>query len=215
MLYTKFLRFKRMQSSESKLGQGATIVIATYNKGKIAEFKSLLSKFKLKILTSSDLKIADASETGRTFEENAILKVKSIPSNYISLSDDSGLCVKCLDNKPGILSARFAKNCGGWIHAMKKIYNEILEVGGENFSARFLCSLALRFPNDKIFLYNGEISGSLTWPPRGNNGFGYDPFFIPDGYNITFGEMEHKKKILIDHRSIALKELIKLHLSDK
>ena len=121
---------------------------------------------------------------------------------------------KELGGRPGIFSSRFSKDCGGWDNAMKEIYNEILEKKTQDFSAEFRCCLSLRFHNNKIFSYNGKIPGHLTWPPRGKNGFGYDPFFIPDGYEITFGEMEHNEKILIDHRSVALKKLIKVHLSD-
>ena len=192
---------------------GETVVIASHNLGKISEFKTLLSKYNLKIKTSADLNVKDVIESGKTFEENSILKVKSISNQKVVIGDDSGLCIKSLDNKPGILSARFAKKCGGWEKAMGKIYQDLIRKS-DNFSAKFVCSLSIKFLENKIFSYFGEIHGKITWPPKGKNGFGYDPFFIPYSYDKTFGEMNHKEKILIDHRSLALKKLIKSHLED-
>ena len=97
---------------------------------------------------------------------------------------------------------------------MKIIYEKIINEGGGEFEAKFFCSLSIKFPNDLIYSYNGEVFGNIVWPPRGENGFGYDPFFIPQGGEKTFGELEHQKKIRIDHRSVALKKLIKSHLND-
>lgn len=193
---------------------GNEIVIATHNNGKVDEFKVLLSDYKFKVLTSADLGIGDIDETGNSFKENSILKVKSIPSNYYAISDDSGLCIKNLDNSPGILSARYAKNCGGWLEAMKKLYEENYKKNEGNFGAEFCCSLSIKFPDGKIFSYSGNVSGKITWPPRGGNGFGYDPFFIPFGENITYGEMNYSKKIQTDHRSIAFRKLSRAHLKN-
>ena len=109
-----------MQSNKNKINQNDILVIASHNKGKIMEFKTLLSKFNFKIVTSGDLNIQDVKETGLTFKENSILKVKSIPDEYVAISDDSGLCVKSLKDKPGIFSSRYQKTCGGWFEAMKK-----------------------------------------------------------------------------------------------
>jgi len=203
-----------MQSSNKQIKKNDLLVVASHNEGKIIEFKTLLSKFKIKILTSRDLNIQDVKETGTSFKENSILKVNSIPNKYIAISDDSGLCVKNLDNKPGIFSSRYQKACGGWFNAMKQIYDSISRSEKPDFSAKFFCALSIKFKDQSIFSYSGEIKGLLTWPPRGNNGFGYDPFFVPNGYTQTFGEMSHHKKILMDHRSVALGKLIKSHLSD-
>ncbi len=203
-----------MQLNKPKLKVGNTIVIASHNQGKIHEFKTLLSKYKFNLLTSSDLNIKDVNETGKSFKENSIIKVKSIPNKYIAISDDSGLCVNALNNKPGIYSSRFAENCGGWDHAMREIYDDVLKKKNTDFTANFFCCLTIRFEKKKIFSYQGKIKGSLVWPPKGGMGFGYDPFFIPHGYKKTFAEMEHNQKILIDHRSIALKKLIRSHLID-
>ncbi len=202
-----------MQSNKNKINQNDILVIASHNKGKIMEFKTLLSKFNFKIVTSGDLNIQDVKETGLTFKENSILKVKSIPDEYVAISDDSGLCVKSLKDKPGIFSSRYQKTCGGWFEAMKKIYNDVSSIEKPDYSAKFFCSISIKLKDKSIFSYSGEINGNLTWPPRGGNGFGYDPFFIPDGYNKTFAEMKHNNKIRIDHRSIALRKLIKFHLT--
>ena len=189
------------------------LIIASHNRGKIHEFKSLLSPYNIKIKSSSDLAISEVDEVGKSFEENAVIKVKSIPKNLFTLADDSGLCVSALEGKPGIYSARFASENGGWFPAVKEIYNSLKKTQSSDFSAKFVCCLAINVPNKKIFTYFGEVLGSISWPPRGKNGFGYDPFFIPKGYKKTFGEMQHQKKILIDHRFEAFKEFAKEHLN--
>ena len=198
----------------NKFSSGDKIVIASHNEGKIKEFKMLLASYNLQILTSRDLGIPDVNETGRTFKENSLIKVKSVSENYLSISDDSGLSVNSLKGKPGIFSSRFQKKCGGWFEAMEKIYSDVKAKKTEDFSAKFTCCLSIKFPKSLIYSYQGEVEGKLVWPPKGKNGFGYDPFFVPKGYNETFAEMEHEKKIFMDHRSIALKKLIKFHLSD-
>ena len=198
----------------NKFGSGDKIVIASHNEGKIYEFKTLLSAYNLKIITSRDLGIQDVEETGSTFQENSLIKVKSIPDNYLAISDDSGLCVNALGGKPGIFSSRFQKKCGGWFEAMEKIYSDVKTKKIEDFSAKFICCLSIKFSKNLIYSYLGEIKGKIVWPPKGKNGFGFDPFFIPKGHTKTFAEMEHSNKIFIDHRSIALKKLIKLHLND-
>ena len=188
------------------------IVVATHNKGKVEEFRYLFSKYKINILTSEDLNVEDIEETGKTFEENSILKVKSISNDYLAVADDSGLCVKDLNQEPGIFSARYANSSGGWFKAMEKIYERVKVKKKPTFSAKFVCSLSLKFQDEKIFTYSGEIKGRITWPPRGKNGFGYDPFFIPEGQVSTYGEVDYQKKILTDHRSVAFAKLAKVHL---
>ena len=198
----------------NKFRSGDKIVIASHNEGKINEFKILLAAYNLKILTSRDLGILDVKETGKSFKENSLIKAKSVPDNYLTISDDSGLCVNSLGGKPGIFSSRFQKECGGWFEAMERIYSDVKTTKTEDFSAKFICCLSIKFSKNLIYSYFGEIKGKIVWPPKGINGFGYDPFFIPKGHAKTFAEMEHSNKIFIDHRSIALKKLIKLHLSD-
>ena len=198
----------------SKFYKGDEIVIASHNEGKINEFKTLLADYNLQIITSNDIGIKDVNETGKSFQENSLIKVKSIPDKYIAISDDSGLSVNSLGGKPGIYSSRFQKNCGGWFEAMKRIYSNVKRKKIKDFSAKFTCCLSIKFSKDLVYSYLGEVKGKIVWPPKGKNGFGYDPFFIPDGHEKTFAEMAHSDKIFIDHRSIALKKLIKLHLSD-
>ena len=200
--------------SINKFCSGDKILIASHNEGKIMEFKTLLAAYNLSIITSRDLGILDVRETGKTFQENSLIKVRSIPDNYLAISDDSGLCVNSLGGKPGIFSSRFQKKCGGWLEAMEKIYSDVKKKKTADFSAKFICCLSIKFSKTLIYSYVGEVKGKIVWPPKGKNGFGYDPFFIPEGHTKTFAEMEHSKKIFIDHRSIALEKLIKLHLSD-
>ena len=198
----------------SKFYRGDKIVIASHNEGKINEFKTLLADYNFQIVTSNDVGIKNVKETGKSFQENSLIKVKSIPDKYIAISDDSGLSVNSLGGKPGIYSSRFQKNCGGWFEAMERIYSDVKAKKNKDFSAKFICCLSIKLSENHIYSYSGEIEGKIIWPPKGKNGFGYDPFFIPNGYDVTFAEMNHSDKILIDHRSVALKKLIKLHLSD-
>ena len=197
----------------NKFYRGDKIVIASHNEGKIKEFKTLLADYNLQIMTSNDVGIKDVKETGRSFQENSLIKVKSIPEKYIAISDDSGLSVNSLGGRPGIYSSRFQKSCGGWFESMEKIYSDVKKKN-KDFSAKFTCFLSIKFSKNLIYSYLGEVKGKIVWPPKGKNGFGYDPFFVPDGYEETFAEMAHSDKIFIDHRSIPLKKLIKLHLSD-
>ena len=199
---------------KNKFYRGDKIVIASHNEGKINEFKTLLADYNFQIVTSNDVGIKDVKETGKSFQENSLIKVKSIPDKYIAISDDSGLSINSLGGKPGIYSSRFQKKCGGWFEAMERIYSDVKRKKSKDFSAKFTCCLSVKFSKDLIFSYLGEVKGKIVWPPKGKNGFGYDPFFIPEGYEKTFAEMPHSDKIFIDHRSIALKKLIKLHLSD-
>ena len=189
-----------------------TIVLASHNTGKIAEFESLFSKYNVNIQTISVLGIKDIDETGKTFEENAVIKVKTVPDGSIGLSDDSGLCIKSLNHAPGIYSARYAKKQGGWSKAMKKLYYDAKKKNC--FAATFHCVLALKLESSEISTFKGEVKGKIVWPPRGKNGFGYDPFFIPSNFKKTFGEMPHMKKILLDHRFDAFKKMARFHLAD-
>ena len=189
-----------------------TIVLASHNKGKVEEFKSLFSGSSVNLITSSDLGIMDVKETGKTFEENSIIKAESIPNQHIVLSDDSGLSIETLDNRPGIFSARYASKKGGWQNAMKALYEEVLKKNTDNFNAKFECVISLKWYDEWIKTFYGNVRGKIVWPARGSNGFGYDPFFIPSGYKETFGEMNHSDKIMIDHRYVAFRQLAKAHL---
>ncbi len=188
------------------------ILVGTHNKGKFKELSYLLPK-RLKKISPLKLKIKSPKENGKTFLENSKLKANYFykTSKIPSISDDSGLSVSCLDGKPGIYSARWAKKYGGFKKAMKKII-EMVEKKNKNkkfknTSAKFICSLTFCFSNKKSFNSVGKIDGNISNKIKGNNGFGYDSIFIPRKYNITFGQMRKKKKILIDHRYVAYKNL--------
>ncbi len=197
---------------KEKILNNNRIVVASHNKGKIAEFKFLFLPYNVEVITLSELGISDIEETGKTFEENALIKIKNTPSEMNALSDDSGLCIKALNEEPGIYSARFAKKSGGWANAMKTLYKNVAETDQKCFAATFHCSLALKLRTGEVYTFSGNIEGRITWPPRGENGFGYDPFFIPKNSKQTFAEMSHKKKILADHRFKAFKKMAKSHL---
>ena len=180
-------------------------MIGTHNKGKIKEISYLLNKT-IKKISPFELNIKSPLENGRTFKANSELKAKFFfkKSKIITISDDSGLCIECLDGKPGIYSARWAKKFGGFYKAMSKIIQKVKNKNKNkkkpNIKAKFVCSLTLYLSAKKKFNTIGEIHGQISNKILGKNGFGYDSIFIPNGYNLTFGQMGKRKKILIDHR---------------
>ena len=184
------------------------ILIGTHNKGKFKEISFLISK-KIRKINPTLLKIPSPKETGKTFTSNSKLKANFF-SQYIDypvISDDSGLCIRALNQKPGVYSARLAKRHGSFFKAMKYILNKMKNK--KNRSATFVCSLSFKLPKKKPINAIGKIKGSISYNILGKNGFGYDPIFIPDNYDKTFGEMLKSKKIKIDHRFIAFKNLKK------
>ena len=198
-----------------KITKEENILIATHNSGKAEEFKRLFQPYNIKTFLSSDFKIQEPQETGLTFRENSVLKAKSgLSSGLTVISDDSGLCVSSLNGEPGIFSARLAKKCGGWSEAMQDIYKKILNTNTNDFSAKYICCLTIAWQDGFMKSYTGEITGTVKWPPVGEKGFGYDPFFYPKGLTISFGQMEKQKKEKIDHRSIAFRKIINNHYRD-
>ena len=188
------------------------ILIGTHNKGKIKEISYLLNK-KIKKISPFELKIKSPAEIGKTFKSNSELKAKYFfqKSKIVTISDDSGLCVNCLGNKPGIYSARWAKKYGGFRKAMSKIIKLVQKKNKSkkktNTKAKFVCSLTLYLSIKKKINVQGEICGNISNKILGKNGFGYDSIFVPDGYSLTFGQMSKKKKLHIDHRFLAYKKL--------
>ena len=184
------------------------ILIGTHNKGKFKEISFLISK-KFKKINPTLLKIPSPKETGKTFTSNSKLKANFFSQyiNYPVISDDSGLCIRALNQQPGVYSARLAKRQGSFFKAMKYILNKMKNK--KNRSATFVCSLSFKLPKKKPINVIGKIKGSISYNILGKNGFGYDPIFIPDNYSKTFGEMLKSKKIKIDHRFIAFKNLKK------
>ena len=184
------------------------ILIGTHNNGKFKEIAYLLPK-KYKKISPLKLKIKSPKETGKSFKSNARLKVKFFSKfvDYWVISDDSGLCIKALNNRPGILSARLAKKHGSFFKAMKFILKNLKNK--KNRSATFICSLSFKDERGKITTVQGNLKGNISNKIKGKNGFGYDPIFIPKGKDITFGQMSKVKKIKMDHRFLAYKELLK------
>jgi XTP/dITP diphosphohydrolase len=180
------------------------ILVGTNNIGKYKEICSLLPK---KLIKHSPKKfnIFTPEETGKSFEENSMLKASYFAkkTNLICLSDDSGLEIDLLGGRPGIYSARWGGINNDFNLAIKKVLSEMNKVkknwSTDNF-AKFICCLTLYWPNGKYYTSRGEVEGNISNIKKGTNGFGYDPIFIPKGYNKTFGEMDLKKKLLIDHR---------------
>lgn len=182
------------------------LIIASHNQGKIAEFKNMLAPFGVKIYSANELDLPDVEETGTTFAENAQIKAETL-SNIAGkpcLADDSGLCVSALNDAPGVYSARYAPNRNFDI-AMTKLIDELKASGSSDWSAHFSCVLALKIPNQPTRFFEGRVDGTITPERRGNNGFGYDPIFIPNGFSKTFAEMSHEEKANISHRGQALK----------
>ena len=184
------------------------ILIGTHNKGKFKEIAYLISK-KYKKISPVSLKIKSPKETGKSFISNSKLKVSFFSKfvDYPVISDDSGLCINILNNKPGIYSARLAKKYGSFINAMKFIL--IKMKNKKNRRAFFVCSLSYKNKKGKIISVVGKLKGNISQKILGKKGFGYDPIFIPLGEKLTFGQMLKSKKIKMDHRFIAFKKLKK------
>ena len=184
------------------------LLIGTHNDGKFREISKLI-RGKIKLISPKSLKIKAPKETGKTFRSNSELKANYFykKSKIISLSDDSGLEILALKNKPGIYSARWAKRDGSFRKAMINILKKIKIK--KNRKARFICSLSIKLNEKKIITSIGIINGHISFKMMGNKGFGYDPIFIPNGSKLTFGQIRMSKKMKIDHRSIAFKKLKK------
>ena len=182
------------------------ILIGTHNKGKFKEIAYLISK-KYKKMSPTRLKIKSPKEIGKTFLSNSKLKAQFFSKfvDYPVISDDSGICIKELNNIPGIYSARLAKKHGGFFKAMKFILKKLEKE--KNRAATFVCSLSYKDTKNKITSVEGKIHGKISNKILGKKGFGYDPIFMPDNEKITFGQMSKLKKIKMDHRFIAFQKL--------
>ena len=191
------------------------LVIASHNKGKIREINDLVAPLDIEAVGADTLGLIDPEETGKTFAENAAIKAHAAASatGLPALSDDSGLCVDALGGDPGIYSARWAGEPRDFAAAMEKVHGALKAEGASDFSARFVCVLCLIIPNEEEQYFEGEVRGRLRFPPKGDKGFGYDPIFIANGYDITFGEMDPAAKHAISHRAVAFEKL-KQALSD-
>ena len=184
-----------------------SIVIASQNPGKIKEMLPFIKKLNTKIYFAKDFKLKEPKEDGSNFVENALKKSRYVnnKTKKVSIADDSGLVIPSLQGKPGIFSARWAGEKKDFNRAMKKVNNLLYK---KKTNAYYISVLAITWNKKKEEIFIGKIFGSLTWPPRGNLGFGYDPIFIPKGYSKTFGELSNKVKNNISHRVIAFKKLL-------
>lgn len=191
-----------------KLEPGARLVVATHNPGKARELAEILDK-RFELVTAGELGLEEPDETETTFSGNALLKARTAAeaSGLIALADDSGLSVAALDGAPGIYSARWAGPGKDFSAAMRKVEARLEEAGAEDFSAWFTCALAVAWPDGPAVVVEGRIDGSLTFPPRGSRGFGYDPIFVPAGESQTFGELEPAVKDAMSHRARAFAKL--------
>ena len=190
-----------------------TLVIASHNPGKVREIAELVEPFGVAVKSAGDLGLAEPEETGTTFAQNAELKARASAegAGLPALADDSGLSVRALGGRPGIYSARWAGPDKDFRAAMDRVERELREVnGGEggDRSACFVCALTLAWPDGRSRTFQGQVDGTLVYPPRGERGFGYDPVFVPEGHEITFGEMEPAAKHAMSHRARAFRQLV-------
>ncbi len=207
--------------------EAGKLVIASHNQGKVREIAALLGPFGIEPISAATLDLPEPEETGTNFIDNADLKARAAAdlSGMVALADDSGLCVEALGNRPGIFSARWALDEGGHVpadddaghiegdrdfgRAMRRVQAELEALGPEaSRNAHFICALAVCWPDGRSEWFEGRVDGTLVWPPRGQNGFGYDAMFVPEGHEQTFGEMDPEAKHAISHRADAFRKLV-------
>jgi XTP/dITP diphosphohydrolase len=201
----------------SKLG-GQSLVIATHNAGKLKEIAVLLAPYGMECISAGALGLPEPDETGTTFVENALIKAHAAAqaAQLPALADDSGLSVMALGGRPGVYTADWAERQRfegppgrDWYMAMGKVEGLLAEQGDDvDRSAWFSCVLAIAWPNGESAVYEGRVNGTLTWPPRGTLGFGYDPVFVPQGRDLTFAEIDPAEKHRISHRADAFAKLV-------
>ena len=200
-----------------KLNPGK-LVIASHNAGKVREIRALLEPYGIDPMSAGDLGLPEPAETGTSFAENALLKAhaSAAASGLPALADDSGLCVDALGGRPGVYTADWAERQAfegppgrDWYLAMGKVEGLLAEQGPDvDRSARFVCTLALAWPDGHAEVFEGRAEGRLTWPPRGTLGFGYDPVFVPLGQTLTYAEIDPAEKHAISHRADAFAKLV-------
>ena len=194
---------------------GDKLVIATHNPGKLREIAALIEPFGIACTGAEELGLPEPEEIGNTFVDNADLKAREAAdlSGLPALADDSGLSVDALHGRPGIFSARWAEDDDGnrdFNRAMERVWRELEAAGPDaGRDAHFTCALSLAWPNDgQAEAFEGRVDGTLVWPPRGGQGFGYDPMFVPAGHEQTFGEMDPGDKHRMSHRARAFAKLV-------
>ena len=209
-------------SNLPRLKRGEKLLIATHNAGKLAEFRELFTPLGLVLISAADLKLPEPDETGTTFVENARIKAHAAAaaSGMVALADDSGLSVDALDGAPGVYTADWAQTPNGrdYQMAMRRVEDQLQARGATSPGLRkgaFNATLCLAHPDGRDDLYEGKATGTLVWPPRGDKGFGFDPSFMPDGFDITFGEMPSSAKhswapgqVGLSHRAKAFAKFV-------
>jgi XTP/dITP diphosphohydrolase len=185
------------------------LLAATHNRGKVSELKDLFEPHGFQVVSALELGLDEPEETEATFAGNALLKARAAmrATGLPALSDDSGLAVTALGGEPGIYSARWAGEPRDFYRAMERVEAELQASGSPDRSAKFVCALAVAWPDGQEAVFEGEVHGTLVWPPRGEKGFGYDPVFVASGETITFGEMDADRKHAMSHRAEAVKKL--------
>ncbi|UVO49854.1 RdgB/HAM1 family non-canonical purine NTP pyrophosphatase [Sphingomonas sp. SUN019] len=186
------------------------LVIASHNPGKVREIEALLAPYGVEPVSAAALDLPEPEETGTTFVMNAELKARAAAdlSGLPALADDSGLCVAALGGDPGIFSARWAGEAKDFGLAMRLIEDNLARTPDAPRDAHFVCALALAWPDGHIEWFEGRVDGTLVWPPRGDQGFGYDPMFLPVDGSETFGEMDPDAKHAISHRAEAFRQMV-------
>ena len=211
-----------------KLRPGDRLLIATHNQGKLDEFRELLAPFDLDIVSAGEIGLDEPDETGTTFVENARIKAHAAAtgSGLLSLADDSGLCVDALGGDPGVYTANWAGSAsnGGrdYMVGMRRVEDSLQAAGASTPARRrgsFNATLCLAHPDGRDVIFEGKVEGTMVWPPRGKLGFGFDPVFMPDGYDLTFGEMPAAAKhswapgqIGLSHRARAFAKFVEATL---
>jgi XTP/dITP diphosphohydrolase len=195
------------------LKRGDRLVVASHNEGKVRELAELFAPFGIDCVSAKSLGLPEPEETGETFADNALLKAvaASATSGMKAIADDSGLEVAALDGAPGVHSARWGGSARDFGLAMQRVHHELEAKGTTEPRANFVCALALAAPDGAAQVVEGKVFGTLTWPPRGTKGFGYDPIFVPDGQTETFGEMPREFKNQLSHRMRAFEQLMAKH----
>jgi len=193
-----------------RLPRGTQLVVASHNPGKVREIKALLGPHGIEAISAGSLGLPEPEETGLTFAANAQIKAlaSAKASRHAALADDSGLCVDALDGAPGIYSARWAGPTKDFRIAMNRIHDELRHKGLSTRAAKFVCALCVALPNGEHQTFEGEVHGHLSFPPRGERGFGYDPIFVANGMEESFAEIDPAKKHAMSHRARAFEKLL-------
>ncbi len=185
------------------------VIFASHNAGKIKEIKELLEPLGIKVKSAVDVDLPDVAETGTTFAENSLLKSQTIAklTGVPCIADDSGLCVDALNGAPGVYSARYAPN-RDFVKGMEKLLEEMAQSRNKSRKAHFSCVISLAFPDGEYKLFEGRVNGEIATVPSGEGGFGYDPLFVPEGYDCSFAQMPKSEKNKISHRGRAVAKLL-------